>query len=78
MTIDYTTGHYSMEIDGVQFVDKSLEECKEIVHKLVDKTDDTSILQQFVEHFMESYGEFTDLGTCDTCGDWIENFKYQC
>lgn len=77
MKIEYMTGHYSMEIDGVQFAYKNLQECKDIVHKLVDKCDDSAILQQFVEHFMEHYGKYKDLGKCEQCGDWIENYTIE-
>lgn len=77
MDIVYTTGHYSMEIDGQQFADKTLEECKQIVHTLVDETADLGILQSFVEDFMElQYDEYKDLGTCSICEDWIEEYKY--
>lgn len=69
------TGHYSMEVDGIEFVDLTKEQQVAVVHKLIDKITDTGILQGMVEDAMESIGDFTDLGKCETCGDWIELYK---
>ena len=77
MKIEYMTGHYSMKIDGEEFAQKSLEECKQIVHKLVEETTDVAILQDYVEDFMESHADdYKNLGNCSVCGDYIEKFTY--
>ena len=76
MKIEYMTGHYSMEIDGVEFVDLSREQQIKIVHELVDKVKDSAILQEIVERIMESIGDYENLGECETCGDYIEKYTY--
>lgn len=76
MKIEYMTGHYSMEIDGVEFAELSKEQQVEIVHKLVDKVKDVAILQEIVERIVESIGDFEDLGKCESCGDYIEKYSY--
>lgn len=74
MKIEYITGHYSMTFNDVEFVDLTKEQQVKIVHKLVDKVKDSAILQEIIERIMESIGDYKDLGTCDTCGDFIEQY----
>lgn len=78
MKIEYMTGHYSMEIDGVQFVELTKEQQVSLVHKLVDIISDEAILQEIVERVCESEGDFEDLGYCETCGDSIEKYTIEC
>lgn len=74
MKIKYMTGHYSMTFNGTEFVDLTKDQQIEIVHKLVDKVKDSAILQEIIERIMESIGDYKDFGTCETCGDFIEQY----
>lgn len=77
MTFGMTEGcvAWSYEVDGKQFVDYSIEEQRKIVHKLIDNCTQPIILQDFYMQFMREYGQYENCGTCEECGDTIENYK---
>ena len=71
MRITYTDNHYSLDIDGEEFVDIDYNRQKEICHKLVDKVSE-GVLQRFVELACAGMGEYEDLGYCETSENlWI-------
>lgn len=77
MKITYITGHYSMDIDGKEFVSLTEDQQKELLHKIVDKSDSAS-LQRYLEIFMEcGPTEYEDMGECEECGDYIEKYIYE-
>lgn len=76
MLITYTEGHYSMDIDGTEFVELDYNIQKDICHKLVDKVSE-EILQRYIEITCEIMGDYTDLGKCETCGDYIDEYKLE-
>ena len=76
MEITYTEGHYSMNIDGTEFVELDYNKQKEICHKLVDKVSE-GVLQRFIEISCEVMGEYTDLGKCESCGEYVEEYKLE-
>lgn len=76
MEITYTEGHYSMNIDGIEFVELDYNKQKDICHKLVDKVSE-GVLQRFIEIVCEVMGEYTDLGKCETCGEYVEEYKLE-
>ena len=76
MEIIYTEGHYSMDIDGTEFVELDYNKQKEICHKLVDKVSE-GVLQRFIEISCEVMGECTDLGKCESCGEYVEEYKLE-
>lgn len=66
---------YSMEINGKEFVDLSLEEQKQLSHYIIDQKDiSQSTLQRLIEDYMETNGEMKDLGFCDECGSYNEEY----
>lgn len=66
-------GHYSLDIDGEEFVDIDYDKQKEICHKLVDKVSE-GVLQRFIENACIEMGEYKDLGQCETCGEYIDKY----
>jgi hypothetical protein len=76
MKIIYTEGHYSMDIDGTEFVELDYNKQKEVCHKLVDKVSE-GVLQRFIEIACEIMGEYTDLGKCESCGEYVEEYKLE-
>ena len=76
MKIMYTEGHYSLDIDGTEFVELDYNKQKEVCHKLVDKVSE-GVLQRFIEIACELMGEYTDLGKCESCGEYVEEYKLE-
>ena len=73
MQITYIDGHYSLDIDGEEFVDIDYNRQKEICHKLVDKVSE-GVLQRLIENACIEMGEYEDLGQCETCGEYIDKY----
>ena len=79
MKIEYIIGciNNSLTIDEEEVTDININKLKSIVKHLVDKTDDTSILQELILSFVQEYGKWKYLGTCEQCGDSIDKFVYE-
>lgn len=79
MKIEYIIGciNNSLTVDEKETVDMDINELKSIVKYLVDKTDDISILQELIMSFVQEYGIYENLGTCEQCGDSIDKFVYE-
>ena len=75
MELKYTDGCTSLEIDGKESIDLSLNEFKKVIHKIVDNITDFAQLQTMFIDYMELYGDYTDLGHCDCCGDHISMYS---
>lgn len=75
MKLRYVTGcvYNSLSVDYQQFIDMSLEERKEILHKLVDNANDATLQQMFIE-YMENEAKCHMSDPCECCGDLI--FEY--
>lgn len=73
MRITYIDGHYSMDIDGEEFVNIDYDKQKKICHKLVDKVSE-GVLQRFIENACIEMGEYADLGQCETCVEYIDKY----
>ena len=65
-----------MDIDGTEFVELDYNKQKDICHKLVDKVSE-GVLQRFIEISCEVMGEYTDLGKCESCGEYVEEYKLE-
>ena len=79
MKIEYIIGctNNSLKIDKEEVTDININKLKSIVKHLVDKTDDTSILQELILSFVQEYGTCEYLGICEQCGDSIDKFVYE-
>lgn len=79
MKLEYTDGCVctSLTVDGVETSNMKIEDLQDVICKLVKRETDISELQQLWMSLMESQGEFKDLGHCDQCGDWIENYTLE-
>lgn len=79
MKIEYIIGciNNSLTVDEKETVDIDINKLKSIVKHLVDKTDDISILQELILSFVQEYGTYEYLGTCEQCGDSIDKFVYE-
>lgn len=79
MKIEYIIGciNSSLTVDKEEVTDININKLKSIVKHLVDKTDDTSILQELILSFVQEYGKWEYLGTCEQCGDSIDKFVYE-
>ena len=75
MKLKYVTSciYNSLSVDGKEFNEMSLEEQRDICHKLVDNARD-DILQQMFITYMENNTESEMSGPCECCGDLI--FEY--
>ena len=75
MKLQYVTGCIcdSLSVEGKEFNEMSLEEQREILHKLVDNADGVTLQQMFIT-YMENNTESEMSGPCECCGDLI--FEY--
>lgn len=73
MRITYTDNHYSLDIDGEEFVDIDYNRQKEICHKLVDKVSE-GVLQRFIEFACAGMGEYEHLDYCETYGESVDKY----
>ena len=62
MRITYIDNHYSLDIDGKEFVDIDYNRQKEICHKLVDKVSE-GVLQRFIVFACLGMGEYEHFET---------------
>lgn len=76
MRITYTEGHYFLDIDGVEFVELDYNKQKELCHNLVDKVSE-GVLQRFIENACTEMGEYKDLGQCETCGEYVDEYTIE-
>lgn len=76
MKLQYVTGciYDSLSIDGKEFNEMSLEEQRELLHKLVDNADGVTLQQLFIEYMEGDESELYTSGPCECCGDLI--FEY--
>ena len=73
MRITYIDNHYSLDIDGKEFVDIDYNRQKEICHKLVDKVSE-GVLQRFIEFACVGMGEYEHLDYCGTQGEFVDKY----
>lgn len=64
----------SVTIDGIETIDLSIDKVKDTIKTLINKETDLGLLQSILIDFIESKGDYEDLGTCEECGDTI--YKY--
>ena len=77
MELTYTDGCIatSLDIDGVESIDMSIEDFRKVIHKIVDKIDDFAELQNIFMNFVECNGELIDEYNCSCCGDYVTTYK---
>ena len=73
MRITYIDNHYSLDIDGKEFVDIDYNRQKEICHKLVDKVSE-GVLQRFIVFAYLGMGEYEHLDYCETHGEFVDKY----
>lgn len=78
MKLTYCTGctANTLNIDGKESIDMTNEEIKEHINKMLLKVNDIHTLQEVLIAIAEG-GEYEDLGHCETCGDWIEEYTFE-
>lgn len=77
MKIVYLNGcTYSLEVDGTEFVSLSKEKQTEVCKRIIDSGKcSVSSMQSFVEQFVEDNGTAKDLGYCEQCGSYNDEYK---
>lgn len=77
MELIYTNGctAASLTVDGVESIDMNMEDFRKVIHRIVDKIEDISELQDIFKNFMELNGELTGEYTCLCCGDYVTTYK---
>ena len=73
LKITYNDNHYSLDIDGKEFVDIDYDKQKEICHKLVDKVSE-GVLQRFIEFACIGMREYEQLDYCETHGEFVDKY----
>lgn len=77
MELTYTDGCIatSLDIDGVESIDMSIEDFRKVIHKIVDKIDDFAELQNIFMNFVECNSELINEYNCSCCGDYVTTYK---
>lgn len=76
MKIEYVTGCTcdSLTIDGKETNSMSIKDVRGCVLDIISRTTDLSLLEEILTNYVETDGDFENLGHCDQCGDSI--WKY--
>lgn len=79
MELKYVTGCVcdSLTLDGVETIDLPIEKLQEALLKVIksiSKEDKEDVLQDILICIMEGQGEYKCLGSCEQCGDTINEF----
>ena len=64
----------SLTIDGIETINLSIDKVKDTIKTLINKETDLGLLQSILIDFIESKGDYEDLGTCEECGDTISKY----
>lgn len=67
----------SLTIDGKETVDMDIIDLQEAIKKVLDRETDIAILQSILMDLVNHMGEYKDLGHCDDCGDYIEQYTLE-
>lgn len=75
MELKYVTGCVcgSLTLDGVETVDLPIEKLQEALVKVI-KSSKEDVLQDILICIIEGQGEYKCLGSCEQCGDTIDEF----
>lgn len=76
MKLEYTNGCVcnSLTVNDQETIDIPIEELKKVCIEAINNIDDISLLQGFLIDFIETYGDYKNLGYCEECGDHIDNY----
>ena len=76
MELKYVTGCVcdSLTLDGVETVDHPIEKLQEALLKVIKSISKEDVLQDILICIMEGQGEYKCLGSCEQCGDTINEF----
>lgn len=79
MKIVSTTGCTcdSLTVDDIETIDMKIEDMQEAVKKVVEKTTDIGLLQSLLINTAECMGKYENLGHCEECGDYIEQYTLE-
>lgn len=79
MKLTYCTGCTSdtLNIDGKESIDMTKEEIIGHINMMLTKVEDISTLQEVLKAIAQGSGEYEDLGQCETCGDWAEEYTFE-
>ena len=58
----------------IETIDLSIDKVKDTIKTLINKETDLGLLQSILIDFIESKGDYEDLGTCEECGDTISKY----
>lgn len=77
MELIYTNGctAASLTVDGVESIDMNMEDFRKVIHRIVDKIEDISELQDIFKNFLVLNGELIDEYNCACCGDYVTTHK---
>lgn len=79
MTLEYSEGcvNDSLNINNIETIDIDKNDFKQIIHKLIDKIDDISELQDILKNFIQMNGDEVASGYCEQCGDYWSTYQYK-
>lgn len=67
----------SLTIDDVESINMKVKDLQVVIKKIVDKETDVGVLQDILIDLVNSMGEYEDLGHCETCGDYIDQYTLE-
>lgn len=79
MKIEITQGCISdsFYVDNDPVRDMALEELQDILTTIINRSINKNDLESLLYYYVESNGEYEDLGRCDECGDYISRYTLE-
>lgn len=80
MKLEYTSGCVcdSLNVDGVETIDMTIEDIRNVLHELIDREQDVATLQDVFMSLMSSQGIYEcSEEPCDCCGDYVITYKLE-
>lgn len=76
MELKYITGSDcdSLTLEGVETADLPVEKLQEALVKVIKSISKEDVLQDILICIMEGQGKYKCLGSCEQCGDTINEF----
>lgn len=67
----------SLTINDIETINIKAENLQAVIKVLIDRETDVGVLQDILRDLVTNLGEFKDLGHCETCGDYIDQYTLE-
>lgn len=80
MKLEYTSGCIcdSLSVDGVETIDMTIEDIRNVLYKLLEREQDIATLQDIFISLVSSQGVYEcSEEPCECCGDFVTIYKLE-